>query len=245
MLKRTTLATLRLLGGQPGYLESLFLRLLKSPPWEETIANNITMARMRIGFWGIHGFYWPYVLLPQFHWAMWGTLSALIIAASLDAVDGKVARKLNCETAFGRFIDPLSDKVIAWSGFCVLLNHYDMSWCLVAPATGIVLYDILVSWTRIHDKNMRTNLVAKFKQWPLDIGIGMLLVGVLIDWNVAHGFDVDMTTIYTIATLGGTMCLWAALILATISAYIYTGEKLVRTYYDQVPMIQRITILFF
>jgi len=234
-----------ILGSQPGRFELAILRLLKSPPWEETLANNITMARMRIGFYGIHGLYWPYVLLPQFHWMVWGAFIALVVAASLDGVDGLVARTLKCESDFGRFIDPFADKTIVWSAFFVLMYHYQGAWWLLTPVIGILLYDVSVSWARMNDKEMRTNWVAKWKQWPLDIGCGALLVGVLLDWNVVYGVGGNRAAAYDFTRIGGGLLLWIALILAAVSAFIYHKRRILLAYYRGALTIQRMTALFF
>lgn len=43
-----------------------------------------------------------------------------IVAAVLDAVDGPIARRLNCVTKFGRIVDPLVDKVMICGIFTIL-----------------------------------------------------------------------------------------------------------------------------
>lgn len=240
---RILLATLRLLGGQPGSLEMLLLRRLKAPPWEQTVANNITMLRTRIGFWGIHGFYWPYVLLPQLRSLAWVAFGSLVVAALLDWVDGPVARRRGEESGFGRFADPFSDKTIAWSAFCVLLHHYRFALWLLVPAASIALYDVTVSWARTRDSEMRTNIVAKLKQWPLDIGVVFLTFGILLDWNVVDDFLVSKVTREWITTLG-SVSLWIAFGLACVSGCIYSWKHLARLYWSHVPTILRITVLF-
>ena len=36
-----------------------------------------------------------------------------------DALDGYIARKFNIKTELGKYIDPLADKILIISGFCI------------------------------------------------------------------------------------------------------------------------------
>ena len=47
----------------------------------------------------------------------------LFVAASFtDMLDGKIARKHNLVTNFGKIMDPLADKILVYSAFCLIYH---------------------------------------------------------------------------------------------------------------------------
>ena len=93
-------------------------------------ANKITMIRV---------FLVPIFMVLFFidnaacHWA---ALGVFILASITDAVDGHVARKYNQTTTFGKFVDPLADKVLTTAAFLLLMYYGRMSvWAVMIILT--------------------------------------------------------------------------------------------------------------
>ena len=93
-------------------------------------ANKITMVRV---------FLVPiFMVLFMLHDASchYAALGVFIIASVTDAIDGHIARKYNQTTTFGKFVDPLADKVLTTAAFLILMHYDRMSvWALMIVLT--------------------------------------------------------------------------------------------------------------
>ena len=82
------------------------------------LPNKLTVARV--------------ILIPRFVFFLlndsmnpyfkWVALALFIIASLTDLLDGKIARKYNLVTDFGKFMDPLADKLLVCSAMIGLIE---------------------------------------------------------------------------------------------------------------------------
>lgn len=85
------------------------------------LANKITM--LRIFLVPIFMFF----LLTKFPYGVYISVGIFIIAAITDGLDGYVARKWKQVTNFGKFIDPLADKLLVTAALISLVELNQLS----------------------------------------------------------------------------------------------------------------------
>lgn len=73
-------------------------------------------------------------------------LAVFVIASATDGVDGYIARRYNQITTFGKFVDPLADKLLVSAAFIVLVYFGRMSpWAFLI----VLAREFMVSGVRL------------------------------------------------------------------------------------------------
>lgn len=152
----------------------------------------------------------------------------LFAAASLtDLFDGKIARKRNMITDFGKFLDPLADKMLttaALLGFMYRGIGYGITWILF-----IVLFrEFLIASLRLIAVSSKNGTVIAANYWgklKTVSQMAAIIVGLiayyLIDLNILPA--VLNNTVLPIAT---SVLLWISAVFAIISGFIYLKDNL-------------------
>ena len=67
---------------------------------------------------------------------MWGALAVFILASITDFVDGQIARRCNQGSDFGKFLDPLADKLLTIAAMVIFCEWGRMpAWALMIVLT--------------------------------------------------------------------------------------------------------------
>lgn len=153
-------------------------------------------------------------------------LVALILfaAASVtDLIDGKMARKHNLITDFGKFLDPLADKMLttaAFLGFIELQIGHGITWI----AFIVLLREFLITSLRLissgKGKVIAANMWGKCKTVSQMFAIVFVLAAQYI-MSVTET-SAQLETVYSVAT---DIVLWVSAVLTVISGLVYVKQN--------------------
>ena len=139
----------------------------------------------------------------------WIALVIFCVASLTDMLDGKIARKYNLVTNFGKFMDPLADKLLVCTALICLTSMNRLN---VIVVLVIISREFIISGFRLVASDNGIVIAAsywgKFKtvsQMALIIVLIMDLGGV---WNVV-----------------GTVLTWVALLLTVVSLIDYIAKN--------------------
>jgi len=144
----------------------------------------------------------------------WLAFSAYTYACITDFFDGYLARAWHQQSAFGRFLDPIADKLLVAGVLFMLVGVESISAMHILPAAVILCREILVSGLREFLAEARVGLpVSLLAKWKTTIQ--MLALGFLIVGNV--GPDFGFATTWEIGIYG----LWIAAVITIVTGYDY------------------------
>jgi cardiolipin synthase len=177
-----------------------------------SLPNILTMARIA-AIPVVVGCIFSQSIMDGPLWLRWVALAVFIGAAVTDFFDGYYARIWNQQSAFGRMLDPIADKLLVAS--CLLMLAADgiiHGWTLWA-AIVILCREILVSGLREYLAALRVSVpvtrLAKWKTTIQLIAIGFLLAGEAGD------------QVIPITTQLGLLLLWISALFTMYTGYDY------------------------
>ena len=170
------------------------------------LPNKLTMARIVFTLFMI-----AFILLPGKAFA-WLSFVMYGVASLTDAADGHIARSRNLVTNFGKFMDPLADKILNYSVMVLLIPEG-----LIPPvALVLILFrEFMVSGIRLSAAEqgvvIAANIWGKIKTTFQDVS----LVAILLLRAVGVPF---------LPTLANVL-LWICAALTVVSGVIYMVQN--------------------
>lgn len=148
---------------------------------------------------------------------LWATLF-FAAAAITDCIDGHIARKRNLVTDFGKFLDPLADKILIISAIICFISLE-----LTGPVMVIIILarDFLVTSLRLVASEKGTVIAAN--RWGKAKTISQMVAVVVTLVLLASS---DFTVIsHTEIRVVSQILLWISTALAVISGAIYLWQN--------------------
>ncbi|MDE6833015.1 MAG: CDP-diacylglycerol--glycerol-3-phosphate 3-phosphatidyltransferase [Ruminococcus sp.] len=180
------------------------------------LPNRLTLLRV---------FLIPFFLLFMYWKIPFHYLIALVIfagASITDALDGKIARKHNLVTNFGKFLDPLADKVLVISALTVFVEIPEIKMGAI-PLIIISAREFMVSGLRLLASD--SGIVVPAGIWgKLKTAFTMVSIVVALLWlSISHDFDFSISSgvkniMYNIII---PVLIWFSTALTIISGGVY------------------------
>lgn len=168
------------------------------------LPNRLTVLRVIL----IPFFVFFLLFNPDNDMFKWIALGIFIVASLTDMLDGKIARKYNLITDFGKFMDPLADKLLVCSAMIGLIELGRIpSWIVII----IIAREFVISGFRLIAADNGRVIAASY--WGKFKTTFQMIMVILMIANLG-----EMFTWYNLLT---QVIMWIALALTIISLVDY------------------------
>ena len=173
----------------------------------------------------------PFVVLLLGGFQQWGWFTTLfsgilpytdyiavgifIVASLTDLLDGKIARKYNLVTDFGKFMDPLADKLLVCSAMICLIEMGRLSaWIVIV----IISREFIISGFRLVAAEKGVTIAASY--WGKVKTVVQMIMSILLIIHFEHPVFRIINPIF----------IYAAVLLTIISLvdYIYKNREVMK-----------------
>lgn len=136
-------------------------------------------------------------------------LAIFVVASVTDWFDGKLARKYNLVTNFGKFMDPLADKLLVCSAMICFIELEKLpAWFVII----IIGREFIISGFRLVASDNGIVIAASY--WGKFKTVSQMFMVIVMIMDLGGVFDVI-----------GTVLMWAALILTIVSLIDYIAKN--------------------
>ena len=139
----------------------------------------------------------------------WISLILFVVASLTDLLDGKIARKYNLVTNFGKFMDPLADKLLVCSAMICLIEMNKLDARIVIV---IISREFIISGFRLVASDSGVVIAASY--WGKFKTVFQMAMIIVLIADLGGFFD-----------MLGTVLVWAALALTIISLLDYVFKN--------------------
>lgn len=179
-----------------------------------TTANKITIFRMILV-----PIFMCLMLIDSTVCRMWA-LAVFVIASVSDWADGYIARHCNQVSDFGKFMDPLADKMLTTAAFLALLETGRITWLGSVAIMLILAREFVVSGLRMLASSKGTVIAAsmfgKIKTVAQMITIIAAIIMMNGNWFVYQETSILITNILV----------WISAVITVVSGCDYVWKNL-------------------
>lgn len=177
-------------------------------------ANKLTLLRVILV-----PFYMAFLLHQDFKSQMLALL-IFVIASLTDALDGHIARKYNQITPFGKFVDPLADKVLTTAAFLVFMAEGIINvWAVMI----ILTREFVVAGIRLSAVTEGEVIAASFLGKLKTVSQMVAIIAAMLILNIS-------AIQYETAVIITNVFVWISVVLTVLSGvdYLMKNKNLLR-----------------
>ena len=165
------------------------------------LPNKLTIMRVLL-----IPFFVFFMLVPIVPYSNYIAVAIFVIASLTDLADGKIARKYNLVTNFGKFMDPLADKLLVCSALiCLVATEQLAAWMVIV----IISREFIISGFRLVASDNGVVIAASY--WGKFKTTFQMLMSIVLILNFPGRFFEIL----------GVILIWVALILTVVSLCDY------------------------
>ena len=139
----------------------------------------------------------------------WIALVIFCVASLTDMLDGKIARARNLVTNFGKFMDPLADKLLVCSAMiCLIPSGKLAAWIVIV----IIAIEFIISGFRLVASDAGIVIAASY--WGKFKTVSQMFMIIVLIADLGGAFDMI-----------GTILIWVSLILTIVSLFDYVAKN--------------------
>ncbi|MBO5198699.1 MAG: CDP-diacylglycerol--glycerol-3-phosphate 3-phosphatidyltransferase [Lachnospiraceae bacterium] len=155
-------------------------------------------------------FFLIFMLVPGIPGGKYIAAVLFVIAAASDAVDGYIARRDNLVTNFGKFMDPLADKLLVCSALiCFVECNRVPAWIIII----IIAREFIISGFRLVASDSGVVIAASY--WGKFKTIFQMIMCVLLIVHLEYSWYLVLEQIF----------IWISLVLTVVSLVDYVWKN--------------------
>ena len=140
----------------------------------------------------------------------WIALAIFCVASLTDMLDGKIARARNLVTNFGKFMDPLADKLLVCSAMiCMITTGQLAAWIVII----IIAREFIISGFRLVAADAGIVIAASY--WGKFKTVAQMAMIIVLLADFGGVFDVI-----------GNVLIWVSLVLTIVSLVDYVKKNI-------------------
>lgn len=162
-----------------------------------------------------------------FHYLVAGCIFG--IASVTDTLDGKIARSRNLVTDFGKFADPLADKILVLTALVCFLQVGLLGSFGAIPVIIVLFREFAVSGIRLvaasSGKVVAANIWGKIKTVSQMVGISVIFAMQVV-LEILGAMKVSIGFISEVFYYIGNGLIWLSTVFTLISGIIYLKDNI-------------------